>query len=266
MKNYYAILEVARDADGPEIKTAYRTLAQKWHPDKHSDGTKAAAEEKFKEISEAYSVLSDEEKKLNYDTTGSPDSQPSFGFHTTGDPFDILRRVSGVDFGMGGPRAPRSMKGQSIQEAIEISLKDALFGTEHPLKYQIVSSCEACDGSCAEEFEICDQCQGQGGVTLRRGSMVVHQTCGGCGGQGRKISKICKECSGRGTQTDIKNLTVSIPKGISHGATLRLAGQGGRGFHGGPPGDILLLIKVQYPDLNRLSEEEKEQLVQLISK
>ena len=266
MKNYYEILKVDRDADAAQIKTAYRDLAQQWHPDKHPEEGKEGAEEKFKEISEAYSVLSDDEKKLNYDTTGSPEGAGSFGFQTTGDPFEMFRRMSGVDFGMGGPRAPRPMRGQSIQETVEVSLKDALFGLEHSLKYQIISSCEACDGSCAEEFETCDQCRGQGGVTARRGNMVVHQTCGRCGGQGRKISKICKECSGRGTQTDIKNLTVSVPKGISNGTTLRLAGQGGRGFHGGPPGDILLLITVKYPDLDTLSDKEKKQLVQLISK
>jgi molecular chaperone DnaJ len=267
MKDYYQILGVERSASPDDLKKSYRKLAQQWHPDKHPEETKSEAEEKFKEIAEAYSVLSDEEKRRNYDATGSPEGRGSFGFHTTGDPFDLFRRMGGFGFDMNfGPQQPRPMKGQSLQHTVEISLRDSLFGVELPFHFSVMSACELCDGNGAVDFELCDACKGQGGVTQHQGNMVMHQTCGRCGGQGRKPKSACQSCGGRGVSKSDKSLTVSVPKGIANGTTLRLAGQGGRGFRGGPPGDMLLQIRVKYPDVDSLTQEERTQLEQLLSK
>lgn len=260
MKDYYEILGVDRDADAAGIKSAYRQAALQWHPDRNPDNP--AAEEKFKEISEAYSVLSDEDKKRNYDNTGSAEGT-NFGYQTTGDPFELFRRMGGAHF---GPQRARPMKGQSIQEAIQISLRDALFGTEVSVNYQVASACSVCNGDGAAEFETCSVCKGQGGTAQQQGNLIMHQTCGQCRGQGRRPKVACTNCSGRGLTHLKKNLNVVVPAGISHGTTLRLAGQGGVGFRGGPPGDVLLTLVVKYPDMNSLSEEERGQLEQLLSK
>jgi molecular chaperone DnaJ len=158
------------------------------------------------------------------------------------------------------------MKGQNIQEAVEISLRDALFGTERHINYRVASSCAACGALGATEFETCPACKGQGGVTRQDGNMIMHQTCGTCGGQGKKPTVICDVCRGRKVVEDQKTLTVSVPAGIPHGTSLRLAGQGGRGFHGGLPGDMLLSVRVKYPDMESLSDEERRQLDTLLSK
>jgi len=265
MKDYYQTLGVEKDASSEEIKSAYRKLALEHHPDRNPDNPES--EEKFKEISEAYSVLSDEEHKQNYDATGSPTGR-NFNYQTTGDPFDVFRRMAGMgNFGSRqGPQQPRPLKGQSLQEVVEISLKESLFGTDRTVDYSVTSSCETCSGNGATEFETCTSCNGQGGRTHQQGNMVMHQTCGGCMGRGQKPKKICDTCAGKGLQVESKNLTVKIPPGVRHGVNLRLAGQGGRGFHGGPSGDVMLGIHVAYPDINSLSEEERRQLEQLLTK
>jgi molecular chaperone DnaJ len=271
MKNYYESLGVERGASSDELKEAYRNLAKEWHPDKHQGTDEAEeAEEKFKEISEAYAVLSDEEKRRNYDATGSPEGRGLFGgrpggFHTTGDPFEIFRRFSGFDFAT-GPQRPRAMKGQGVQEVVEISLKEALFGAERVWNHQVTSSCETCGGLGASEFDVCGVCQGAGGVTQEQENMILHQTCGACRGQGRVVKSACPRCAGRGSCVEDKEFTVVIPEGVVHGVTLKLAGRGGRGFYGGPSGDVFLQIRVKYPDMSLLSEKERGQLEQLLSK
>jgi len=271
-KDYYGILGAERNADTDTLKQAYRKLALEWHPDKHQGtGKEKEAEEKFKEISEAYAVLSDQEKRRNYDATGSPDGSPFSrrpgGFYTTGDPFEMFRKHFGGLHGMEfGPRRPRVMKGQNVQEGIEVSLKDSLFGGKKRLEYQVISSCSKCDGAGATEFKTCAVCSGAGGITQQDGNMIMHQTCGACGGQGRVPEEICDQCEGKGIVPQVKRFNVAIPKGISNGKTLRLAGEGGRGFHGGPPGDLLLAVRVKYPNLSKLTEKERGQLERLLSK
>ncbi len=273
MKDYYKVLDVPKDIDADKLKDKYRDLAHKWHPDKHQQGTeeaKAGAEERFKEISEAYSVLSDEEKRANYDATGSPDGLGPFGsrsggFKTTGDPFEMFRRFGGFEFNS-GPQAPRPMKGQNVQNVLDITLKESLFGAERQVEYDVSSACETCDGDGATEFESCTVCNGVGIFTQQQGNMIMQQNCGGCRGKGKKAKSLCSTCGGQGIQHLHNKLNVVIPKSIHNGVSLRLAGKGGRGFNGGPFGDMFLTVRVNYPDITQLSEEEREQLDKLLSK
>lgn len=262
IKDYYKILGVERDADAKGIKSSYRNLARKWHPDVNPDNAEDA-EEKFKEISEAYSVLSDPEKKKLYDATGSIDPHMG-GFKTTGDPFDIFRQ----HFAGGNiHRAPNPpMRGQSIRMSFHIPLKDALFGGNHDLEYQVQSGCASCAGQGGTEFETCSTCQGSGFIVQRRPGMMMQSNCGACSGRGQSIKSPCVSCSGRGIINEQKNLTVVVPSGIKHGNTMRLQGQGGAGFNGGPRGDVLVDVGVNYPDLGGLNEEERSTLEQLLSK
>jgi molecular chaperone DnaJ len=269
LKDYYQILSVPRDADENQIKKAYRRLAQEWHPDKHNqdEEKKQEAEEKFKEISEAYAVLSDSEKKTNYDATGDPNSS-GMHFRTYGDPLEIFRQQFGFrHFGFReGPNRPQPTKGQSIQKRLDVSLKEALFGGERSFSYNVNSSCGTCEGRGGTEFELCSECKGAGMQTQRGPNVIMQTTCQHCRGDGQKIKTLCESCNGRGVVDESKTLNVKIPEGIRHGMTLRIPDKGGRGFQGGPPGDILLAVNLQYPDLSGLGDEEKEQLEKLLSK
>ena len=251
-----------RGADQRAIKKAYHKLATVWHPDKHANKeTQEEATAKFKEISEAYAVLSDTEKRIQYDSHGDTFvGRPRYAQ----DPFDIFRNFG---FQAGPSRGPRPLRGQSIQQVVGISLKDALFGVEKSFEFQVNSSCEKCDGRKATEFETCDKCKGKGiHVNSSNPNMVMHTLCPACRGEGKKILKPCDMCNGQGLRLDSKSLTVTIPVGISHGTVLRLAQQGGRGFFGGPPGDILLKVDIEYPVLTGWGEEDKEKLRSLLSK
>ncbi|MBD3260409.1 MAG: DnaJ domain-containing protein, partial [Candidatus Altiarchaeales archaeon] len=257
VKDYYEILGIARQADGKTIKAAYRKLAQKWHPDRNPENVEEA-EEKFKEISEAYSVLSDPEKKKMYDLTGSP-SGGSGGFKTTGNPFDIFFG-RGNPFGARPPRPPSPKRGQSIGTSFNVTLKEALFGGSRDLSYQVHSGCETCQGRGGVEFETCSDCEGSGFTTQQRPGMVVQTSCSTCRGGGQKVKTPCTSCNGHGVIQEDKKLSVQIPQGIKHGNTLRLHGQGGAGFNGGPRGDVLVDVKVDYPDLSGLTDDERSTL------
>jgi len=259
VKDYYNTLGVSRDVAPDALKKAYRTLAQEWHPDKNSA---EGAEEKFKEISEAYSVLSDPEKRQSYDMTGSPNGS-SGGFRTTGDPF-------GMFFGgrspFGPPQKNPPMKGQSIQIPLEITVFDALFGAEMSLDYNLTSGCSACSGRGGTEFEMCDQCKGGGFIQQQHGSMFIQQGCDKCEAQGQSIKTPCTPCNGKGVVPEQKILNLVVPSGVKHGNTMRLAGQGGAGFNGGPRGDVMVVVQINYPDVSGIADEEKEKLRQLFSK
>jgi len=267
MKDYYQILEVAEDASEKEIKKAYRTLASKWHPDKHQGkDTLEEADAKFKSISEAYSTLSDPTRRKEYDYTraGGP-----FGrgvFHTTGDPFSF--------FSGGGPfgyrpkvrKEPPGFSGETVSRITTVPLKDALFGREHSVTYSARSACPSCDAKGALEFTSCTQCKGQGYVHPKSDHMFVIATCSVCMGYGKIPKEKCDRCDGNKLVVDQRKVTVQIPPGLPNGAKLRLRGVGGTGTKGMPPGDLILDMRVEYPDLNKLSEEEKEALASLLSK
>jgi molecular chaperone DnaJ len=263
IKDYYQILGVDRDADPDALKKAYRALAQEHHPDKNPDNTEVA-EEKFKEISEAYSVLSDPDRKRSYDMTGSPTGRTGGGFggfSTTGDPFDIFRQHMRQQQ---QPNPP--MRGQSLQIPLEITLVDALLGAEMSLEYHLNSGCAACHGRGGIEFEMCDVCNGAGFTQTQRGGMFMQQGCGQCRAQGQVVKTPCEPCKGRGVVPETKGINIVVPPGVMHGNTMLLQGQGGAGFNGGPPGDIQVVVQLKYPDMSKLDDTEKEQLRRLLNK
>lgn len=262
VKDYYQILGVDRDADRDELKKAYRALAMEYHPDKNPDNTEVAGE-KFKEISEAYSVLSDPDRKRSYDMTGSPTGRSSGGFggfSTTGDPFDIFRQHM-------RPKQPNPpMRGQSLQIPLEITLADALLGAEMSLEYHLNSGCSACHGRGGSEFETCSSCHGAGFTQTQQGSMFIQQGCGRCQAQGQVVKTLCKPCKGRGVVPETKSINIVVPPGVMHGNTMLLQGQGGAGFNGGPSGDIQVIVNIKYPDMDKISDKEKKKLRSLLTK
>jgi molecular chaperone DnaJ len=259
VKDYYQILEVDRDVDQEALKKAYRALAQEHHPDKNPDNTEVA-EEKFKEISEAYSVLSDPDRKRSYDMTGSANPQ-SGGFRTTGDPFDIFRQHMQQQQQTNPP-----MKGQSLQIPLEITLADALLGAEMSLEYHLNSGCSACSGRGGTEFEACGACGGSGFTQQQQGNMFIQQGCGACRAQGQIVKTPCTPCGGRGVVPETKGVNIVVPPGVMHGNVMHLPGHGGAGFNGGPKGDIQVVVQLKYPDMDKFSDEEKEQLRTLLTK
>lgn len=259
-KDYYQVLGVDRDADPDALKKAYRALAHLHHPDKNPDNTEEA-EEKFKEISEAYSVLSDPDRKRSYDMTGDPGPN-SGGFKTTGDPFDIFRQ----HFQQQQRQPNPPMKGQSLQIPLDVSLEDALYGAEMSLEYHLNSGCSACEGRGGTDFEACPDCNGAGFQQSQQGSMFIQQGCGRCQAQGQIVKTPCEPCKGRGVVPETKGVNIVVPSGVQHGNTMLLRGQGGAGFNGGPPGDIQVVVQLNYPDMGKFTDEEKEQLRTLLTK
>ncbi len=257
-RDYYEILNVNRDADQNEIKKAYRSLAMQYHPDKNP-GNKEA-EEKFKELSEAYAVLSDPQKRRQYDQFGKAGmrggSTGGFGGYEGGyvDPFDIFREVFGGGFGdifgMGGGSAGRrrsaAKKGADLQIRLKLTLEEIATGVEKTIKIKKHVRCNTCDGSGASpgtSFVTCPVCHGRGEVAYRQGFFTVTQTCQNCGGEGKTIDKPCTDCKGEGRVRGEDTLQVNIPAGVAEGQYLTLRGSGNVGPKGGPTGDVLVIIE-----------------------
>ncbi|MGI5964697.1 MAG: molecular chaperone DnaJ [Candidatus Methanomethylophilaceae archaeon] len=260
-KDYYGILGVEKDASQSEIKSAYRSLAKKYHPDVSTE-SKEVAEEKFKEISEAYEVLSDPEKRKTYDMYGSDavNSQFSGGgfswddFTRADDISDIFGDLFGSFFGGGGSRrshqrGPRP--GNSLRMDIEITLKEALTGLKKEVKVPHTVRCNPCKGTGGKDgkTETCSQCGGTGSVRSVRqtpfGGMVSVSDCGQCGGTGRTFKEKCPECRGHGHIQKTSKVEVNIPKGVDEGSTLTLKGLGDAGSDGAPPGDLYVVIHLK---------------------
>lgn len=247
-RDYYEILGVHKNATDSEIKKAYRILAMKYHPDKNP-GDKEAAE-KFREAAEAYEVLSDQDKRSQYDRFGRvmDDGNNMGGFSAGGAFDDLLGDVFGDLFGAssGRSRAKRPMRGSSIEQTREISFEESVFGTETEVDVHKTENCPRCDGSGAEPggLKTCDTCHGAGVFTQRQGFFSVQTTCPRCRGTGKIIKEHCTECSGSGTKKTSKKIKVKIPAGIDDGMAIRVAGEGNAGANGGPAGDLLLHISV----------------------
>ncbi len=248
-RDYYEVLGVARDASADEIKKAYRKLAQKYHPDKNP-GDKEA-EEKFKEAAEAYSVLSDPEKRGQYDRFGF--SGPGSSSPSMEDIFANFDDIFGDIFG--GGRSSRRRKGDDIVMNLELTFQEALFGAQKSISVRRQVECESCHGTGAREGSartVCENCKGQGQVALRQGFFMFAQTCPTCQGQGTVVKHKCPDCKGKGKVGKTESLKVTIPAGIDHNQTIRLGGKGQPAPDHGVPGDLYITVEVRpHPEFVR---------------
>jgi molecular chaperone DnaJ len=245
--DYYEVLGVARDASDQEIKSAYRKLALKHHPDKNP-GNKEA-EERFKEAAEAYSVLQDPDKRRRYDTYGHAGLGGSVGFDPTifHDFSEILGGFFGDVFG-GSRRRGGARRGADLRYNLELSFEEAVFGTETHIQVPKAEACSTCSGSGSAPGTTpveCDVCHGAGQVTSQQGFFTVARTCGRCGGAGRVITSPCKSCHGEGQIVVERKLQIRSPPGVDTGSQLRISGEGESGAGGGPPGDLYVFLRVQ---------------------
>jgi molecular chaperone DnaJ len=250
-RDYYGVLGVSREASDQEIKSAYRKLALKYHPDRNP-GDKSA-EDTFKEAAEAYAVLADADKRARYDRFGhaavSGSGGPAGFDPTIFAEFDDIFGSLGDLFGFGGGRRRGGpQRGSDLRYDLEISFEQSASGTETVIQIPRRESCESCHGSGSAPGSppaTCPQCRGTGQLRYQQGFFTVARTCGQCRGAGRVITKACATCHGEGAIEQMRKLTVKIPAGIATGQRLRLTGEGEAGALGGPPGDLYVVIVVQ---------------------
>ncbi len=259
-RDYYEILEIDKSSSAEEIKRSYRKLAVKYHPDKNPGDS--SAEEKFKELGEAYDVLSEPEKKAAYDRFGhAAFAQGGGGGRgATHDPFDIFKDVFGGGGGGGenifeqffggggGARKEERNRGEDRRYDLTISLEEAAHGCEKEIEVSKTERCGACDGVGGEpgsKVVVCRDCGGRGQVLRARGFFQVAQNCARCRGSGQITDKPCKRCSGEGRAIAPSRIKLRIPAGIEDGSRLRSSGQGEAGVRGGPPGDLYVVIQVK---------------------
>ena len=262
-RDYYDILGVNKSASKDEIKKAYRKLALKYHPDK-TKGDKSS-EEKFKEASEAYHVLSDEKRKTNYDQFGhaafeSGGGQGFGNFDFGGSFSDIFEDFFGDDiFGSSrGSRRRSSNRGNDLRYDINIDLEDAYKGTSKKINYTTYKKCTRCSGQGSEPGSkpaTCGYCNGHGKVRSNQGFFTIQQTCPECSGYGEKINNPCNKCRGNGKIQHQESVSVKVPKGVDDGTRIRLSGKGEAGNKGGASGDLYLFISVNNHSIFKRSEE-----------
>ncbi|HUO77307.1 MAG TPA: molecular chaperone DnaJ [Thermodesulfovibrionales bacterium] len=247
MKDYYEILGVPRNATEAEIKKAFRGLALKHHPDRNQGNRDA--EEKFKVINEAYSVLSDPEKRAHYDRYGSAeDMGAGFGAFTGAGFGDIFDDIFGDIFGFSSQRRPRAAKGNDLRYDLDITLEDSAFGTEKTIEVPRWETCSSCSGSGSKPGKgpvTCTNCKGTGHVRFQQGFFSVSKTCGSCHGTGKIITDPCPSCKGHGKVKKVHTISVRIPAGVDSGSRLRMSGEGEPGIYGGPPGDLYIIIDIE---------------------
>lgn len=249
-RDYYEVLGVEKGASDAEIKSAFRKLAKQYHPDVNKAPD---AEEKFKEIQEAYAVLSDETRRSQYDQfghaafDGTAGGAGGFGgFDASGFDFsDIFDSIFGNSFGFGQSRSStRSSRGSDKLMRIRLTFEEAIFGCEKTINLDLDATCPECDGKGGFNESTCDKCHGSGTVTGEQrtlfGTFMTKTTCPKCGGLGKSFKDKCDRCHGKGTIRQNKSLTVTIPKGVDNGYRLRLSGKGEAGSNGGPNGDLYL--------------------------
>lgn len=258
-RDYYEVLGVSKDASKDEIKKAYRKLSKKYHPDINKE---EGADEKFKEITEAYEVLSDQNKRANYDQFGHSGPQGGFGgqgfggqdFSGFGGGFeDIFSTFFGGGGAQRDPNAPR--KGDDLQYTMTISFEEAVFGAEKEISIRKEVKCETCEGSGAKpgsKKKTCHYCNGAGHVAVEQNTILgrvrTEKVCPVCNGTGEEIEEPCPTCHGKGTQTKNVKIKVKVPEGVDTDQQIRLAGEGAPGHNGGPQGDLYVVFRVKTSD------------------
>ncbi len=263
-RDYYEVLGINKSATSDQIKSAYRKLAVKYHPDKNPDDK--SAEEKFKEASEAYHVLSNSERKQSYDNFGHAAfenggrgqggfSDFDFSSHFS----DIFEDFFGEGFGGGRRRGRKAnYRGSDLRYDLSITLEEAYKGKKQDIKFSTSEKCNTCSGSGSKpghDAGSCSMCGGQGQVRSSQGFFTVQQTCPQCGGAGEEITNPCTNCGGQGKKQTTKRLSVTIPKGVDDGTRIRLSGKGEAGSRGAGSGDLYLFINVHSHELFKRSDE-----------
>lgn len=249
-RDYYEILGVSPEATDGDLKKAYRQLALQYHPDRNPGDKKA--EERFKEISEAYSVLSDPDKRAQYDRFGTVG--PAGGFDMSGFGVGTIFEdlFEGFFGGAGRGRRTRAQQGEDLQYTIEISLEEAAAGLESKIQIPRLETCDSCRGSGlapGTRPQTCPTCNGQGQVRFSQGFLTVARTCPHCGGLGEVNKSPCAGCRGEGRAKRERLIKIKVPPGIEDGSQLRLAGEGSGGIYGGPPGDLYVVVRIRPHDL-----------------
>lgn len=248
--DYYTTLGVDRSADSGELKSAYRKLAMKYHPDRNPNN--AQAEAQFKELSEAYDVLKNDQRRAAYDRYGhaafeNGGSRPR-GFDFASNFSDVFEDLFGEFMGGGQRQRSAARRGADVRHDLEISLEDCFSGVDVDVQVATSQTCGSCEGSGAEpgtEPEICGTCDGMGKVRSQQGFFMVERTCPSCRGAGRVIGNPCAKCNGQGRMRNSRKLEVTIPKGVETGTRIRLSGEGEAGYRGGPAGDLYIFIAVK---------------------
>ncbi|MEY3808040.1 MAG: hypothetical protein RI893_1016 [Pseudomonadota bacterium] len=249
-EDFYKLLGVDRNASDAEIKKSYRSKAMKFHPDRNKDNP-VEAEAKFKQIKEAYEVLSDPKKRSAYDQFGHAGIDPSMGGGRSGGfgGAESFSDIFGDIFG-GGRQQQRSnvQRGSDLRYNLELTLEEAVFGTDAKIRVPVLVSCGECSGSGAKKGSspvICSTCHGHGQVRMQQGFFSVQQACPTCRGSGKQIKDPCGVCYGQGRVQENKTLSAKIPAGVDTGDRIRLAGEGEAGEHGGPSGDLYVQVQVK---------------------
>ncbi len=265
-KDYYEVLGVSKDASDSEIKSAFRRLAKQYHPDVSKEPD---AEEKFKEIQEAYAVLSDEQKRKQYDQFGHAAFDQASGGSYSGfnaqdfDFSDIFDSIFGNSFGFGssgGTSRHRQTRGNDKLMHMTLDFEEAVFGCDKKIKVSVSEECEECDGVGGFDVETCETCHGSGTITSQQrslfGSFMTRTTCPDCNGEGKTYKRKCRACNGKGRVIKERTLNVTIPAGVDNGNRLRLSGKGEAGTNGGANGDLYLEFTVREHDFYERDEDD----------
>ncbi|GAW86008.1 molecular chaperone DnaJ [Bathymodiolus platifrons methanotrophic gill symbiont] len=257
-EDFYKLLGVEKNASEAEIKKSYRKMAMKYHPDRNKEKPQAA-EKKFKQIKEAYEILSDAQKRSAYDQFGhagvdnsmggGPGGFGGGGAEGFGDIFgDVFGDIFGGGGGGGGRQRSNVQRGADLRYNLELTLEEAVAGTEAKIRVPVLATCGECSGSGAKKGSkpvTCSTCQGHGQVRMQQGFFSVQQACPTCHGTGQQIKDPCRKCHGQGRVQENKTLSVKVPQGVDTGDRIRLGGEGEAGAHGGPAGDLYVQVQVK---------------------